>query len=53
MVFLPKREVQIAPWEEVPINLIGPWKVKAKVNKLNLMHQLALIQLKVSQTDPC
>jgi hypothetical protein len=25
---LPKREVQIAPWEEVAINLIGPWKVK-------------------------
>jgi hypothetical protein len=25
---LPKREVQIAPWEEVPTNLIGPSKVK-------------------------
>ncbi len=25
---LPKQEVQIAPWEEVTINLIGPWKVK-------------------------
>jgi hypothetical protein len=25
---LPEREVQIAPWEEVAINLIGPWKVK-------------------------
>ncbi len=25
---LPKQEVRIAPWEEVPINLIGPWKVK-------------------------
>jgi hypothetical protein len=25
---LPKQEVQIAPWEEVAINLIGPWKVK-------------------------
>jgi hypothetical protein len=25
---LPKREVQIAPWEEVAIKLIGPWKVK-------------------------
>jgi hypothetical protein len=22
------REVRIAPWEEVTINLIGPWKVK-------------------------
>jgi hypothetical protein len=25
---LPKREVRIAPWEEVAINLIRPWKVK-------------------------
>ncbi len=25
---LPKQEVRIAPWEEVAINLIGPWKVK-------------------------
>jgi hypothetical protein len=25
---LPKQEVQIAPWEEVAIELIGPWKVK-------------------------
>ncbi len=25
---LPKREVQIAPWEEYAINVIGPWKVK-------------------------
>jgi hypothetical protein len=26
--FLPKQEVQIALWEEVTIDLIGPWKVK-------------------------
>ncbi len=25
---LPKQEVRIAPWDEVAINLIGPWKVK-------------------------
>jgi hypothetical protein len=25
---LPKQEVQIAPWEEAAIDLIGPWKVK-------------------------
>jgi hypothetical protein len=25
---LPKQEVRIAAWEEVAINLIGPWKVK-------------------------
>jgi hypothetical protein len=24
----PKQEVLIAPWEEVAIDLIGPWKVK-------------------------
>jgi hypothetical protein len=24
---LPEQEVQIAPWEEVAIHLIGPWKV--------------------------
>ena len=25
---LPERELRIAPWEEVAIDLIGPWKVK-------------------------
>jgi hypothetical protein len=25
---IPEQEVWIAPWEEVAINLIGPWKVK-------------------------
>ena len=35
---LPKQEVRIAPWEEVAISLIGPWKVKVNVYKLNLMH---------------
>jgi transposase InsO family protein len=25
---LPKRQVRIPPWEEVAINLIGPWKIK-------------------------
>ena len=25
---LPEREVRIAPWEEVAIDLIGPWEVK-------------------------
>jgi hypothetical protein len=25
---LPEQEVRIAPWEEVTIDLIGPWKVK-------------------------
>jgi hypothetical protein len=26
----PKQEVRIAPWEEVAINLTGPWIVKVK-----------------------
>eukprot|EP00957_Ditylum_brightwellii_P148738 11324101-Ditylum_brightwellii.AAC.1 len=25
---LPEREMKIAPWEEVAINLVGPWKMK-------------------------
>jgi hypothetical protein len=33
---LPKQEVQIAPWEEVAINLIGPRKVK--VNGQQVEH---------------
>ncbi len=26
--FLSQQEVRIEPWEEGPINLVGPWKVK-------------------------
>jgi hypothetical protein len=33
---LPKREVRIAPWEEVAINLIGPWKVKVNGRQVEL-----------------
>ncbi len=25
---LPEREVRVAPWEEVTIDIIGPWEVK-------------------------
>ncbi len=25
---LPERELRIAPWKEVAVKLIGPWKVK-------------------------
>ncbi len=31
---LPKQEVRIAPWEEVTINLIGPWKVKVNAQQV-------------------
>ena len=24
----PEREIQIAPWTEVAVDLIGPWKIK-------------------------
>jgi hypothetical protein len=33
---LTKREVRIAPWEEVAINLIGPWKVKVNGQQVEL-----------------
>jgi hypothetical protein len=31
---LPEGEMQTAPWEEVAINLIGPWKVKVNNKKV-------------------
>jgi hypothetical protein len=31
---LPEREMQIAPWEEVAIDLIEPWNVKVNNQKL-------------------
>jgi hypothetical protein len=31
---LPKQEVWIAPWEEVTIKLIGPWKVKVNCQQV-------------------
>jgi hypothetical protein len=40
---LPKHEVRIAPWEEVAINLIGPWKVKVNGRQV----ELALIRLQI------
>ncbi len=33
---LPKQEVWIAPWEEVAIDLIGPWKVKVNGQQVEL-----------------
>jgi hypothetical protein len=33
---LPKQEVRITPWEEVAINLIGPWKVKVNGQQVEL-----------------
>jgi hypothetical protein len=33
---LPKREVQIVPWEEVAINLIGQWKVNVNGQQVEL-----------------
>jgi hypothetical protein len=31
---LPEREVHVAPWEEVTIDLIGPWEVKVSGRKV-------------------
>ena len=39
---LPEREVRIAPWEEVAIDLIGPWEVKVN-NKLCNFYALTCI----------
>jgi transposase InsO family protein len=39
---LPEREVCVAPWEEVAIDLIGPWKVKVG-NKLCKFNALTCI----------
>ena len=25
---LPKRELRIAPWEEIAVDLVGPWHIK-------------------------
>ncbi len=33
---LPKQEVRIAPWEEVTIDLIGPWKVTVNGQQVEL-----------------
>jgi hypothetical protein len=33
---LPEQEVWIAPWEEVAIDLIGPWKVKVNGRQVEL-----------------
>ncbi len=41
---LPKQEVQIAPWEEVAINLIGPWKVKVNGRQVEF-NALACIDM--------
>ena len=45
---LPKQEMQIAPWEEVAINLIGPWKVKVNGQQVEFnAFLLALIRLQI------
>jgi hypothetical protein len=44
-VLLPEQEVRIAPWEEVAIIWLGHGMSKSMVDKLNLMHWLALIRL--------
>jgi hypothetical protein len=33
---LPEQEVRVAPWEEVALNLIGPWKLKVNGQQVEL-----------------
>ena len=35
-ILLPKQEVHVAPWEEVTIDLIGPWEVKVNDRTVEL-----------------
>jgi hypothetical protein len=42
---LPKQEVRIAPWKEVTINLIGPWKVKVNGRQVGFNALTCLIGL--------
>ncbi len=52
---LPKQEVRIAPWEEVAINLIVPWKVKVNGRQVefNVLTyiDMALILVKLICVD--
>ena len=32
--FLPEQDNGISPWDEVAVDLIGPWTVKMKAKKL-------------------
>ncbi len=45
---LPEQEVRIAPWEEVVINLIGPWKVKVNGRQVEF-NALACIDMASNQ----
>jgi len=38
---LPLREAQLAPWQEITVNLIGPWKIN--VNEMDLTLNMLLI----------
>ena len=44
---LPKREVHVAPWEEVTIDIIRPWEVKVSGQKVEFNALPALTQLQI------
>jgi hypothetical protein len=44
---LPKQEVQIAPWEEVTIDLIRPWKVKVNGQQVEFNALAVLMRLQI------
>ena len=35
---LPKRKVRITPWEEVTLDMVGPWNVKINADKLSSLN---------------
>ena len=39
---LPPREAQLAPWQEIAVNLIGPWKIRVN-NQLLTFHALSIM----------
>lgn len=41
---LPPRDVRAAPWEQVDVDLIGPWKIQVKTGKT---LEFIIIQLKL------
>ncbi len=46
---LPPREAPLVPWEEVAVNLIGPWKIKVNRQEL-VFHALTCIDPVINLT---
>jgi hypothetical protein len=48
---LPKGKVRIAPWEEVAIDSIGPWKVKVNGQQVEFCIDMASNLVKLIRID--